>query len=349
MKFPNVPSTSVKLMLFPFSLEGAARIWLEKEPPRSILTWDDLVNQPPAYQAPAYQAPAPQTQGVSKTDFESYVKANDAVMQNEEPTCPIITDCYTKIKFLMPLLLPGSGSLIQATPLPQLPPLTSCLPKVVESEPEVTKDTVPPINNGMLRMPSRNVDSVILCDVTNDERSRDFDLLNDRPPKFSGGSSFKDPNGALLIVVYEGELSSCGKDSSTFNLDQTLRYSSNYVDNSVNRIDIIELACEEYSQEVLGFSDVVACDCLLVAIPLPFYDTIISTSSSDSHSLRGCDFLLEEVDASSSEVIQRHRIVDSLLFRPEGGIYSSLLKHFSMMILPLPLPTQMVHCCLKFK
>ncbi|GJT03042.1 retrovirus-related pol polyprotein from transposon TNT 1-94 [Tanacetum coccineum] len=39
----NVPSTSVKLMLFPFSLEGAARIWLEKEPPRSILTWDDLV------------------------------------------------------------------------------------------------------------------------------------------------------------------------------------------------------------------------------------------------------------------------------------------------------------------
>ncbi|GJR23910.1 reverse transcriptase domain-containing protein [Tanacetum coccineum] len=45
MKFPNIPSTSVKLMLFPFSLEGAARIWLEKEPPRSILTWDDLVSK----------------------------------------------------------------------------------------------------------------------------------------------------------------------------------------------------------------------------------------------------------------------------------------------------------------
>ncbi|GJZ92758.1 reverse transcriptase domain-containing protein [Tanacetum coccineum] len=45
MKFPNVLSTSVKLMLFLFSLEGAARIWLEKEPPRSILTWDDLVSK----------------------------------------------------------------------------------------------------------------------------------------------------------------------------------------------------------------------------------------------------------------------------------------------------------------
>ncbi|GJR03165.1 uncharacterized mitochondrial protein-like protein [Tanacetum coccineum] len=44
MRFPDIPSTSIKLMLFPFSLEGSARIWLEKEPPRSILTWDDLVS-----------------------------------------------------------------------------------------------------------------------------------------------------------------------------------------------------------------------------------------------------------------------------------------------------------------
>ncbi|GJR69294.1 reverse transcriptase domain-containing protein [Tanacetum coccineum] len=40
------------------------------------------VIQPPAYQAPAYQAPAPQIQGVSKEDFQAYVKANDAVMRN---------------------------------------------------------------------------------------------------------------------------------------------------------------------------------------------------------------------------------------------------------------------------
>nr|GEU86386.1 zinc finger, CCHC-type [Tanacetum cinerariifolium] len=45
MKFLGVPSTSVKLMLFLFSLDEAARIWLDKEPPRSILTWDDLVSK----------------------------------------------------------------------------------------------------------------------------------------------------------------------------------------------------------------------------------------------------------------------------------------------------------------
>nr|GFA27799.1 reverse transcriptase domain-containing protein [Tanacetum cinerariifolium] len=35
----------IKLLLFPFSLEGEARIWLDKEPPRSILTWEDLVSK----------------------------------------------------------------------------------------------------------------------------------------------------------------------------------------------------------------------------------------------------------------------------------------------------------------
>ncbi|GJU72236.1 reverse transcriptase domain-containing protein, partial [Tanacetum coccineum] len=39
-------------------------------------------NQPPVYQVPPYQAPTPQIQGVSKTDFDNYVKANDAVLKN---------------------------------------------------------------------------------------------------------------------------------------------------------------------------------------------------------------------------------------------------------------------------
>ncbi|GKE29591.1 hypothetical protein Tco_1444975 [Tanacetum coccineum] len=39
-------------------------------------------NQPPVYQVPPYQAPTPQIQGVSKTDFENYVKGNDAVLKN---------------------------------------------------------------------------------------------------------------------------------------------------------------------------------------------------------------------------------------------------------------------------
>nr|GEW20475.1 reverse transcriptase domain-containing protein [Tanacetum cinerariifolium] len=47
-----------------------------------MVKFDLQVNQPPAYQAPAYQAPIPQTQSVSQTNFESYIKANDAVLRN---------------------------------------------------------------------------------------------------------------------------------------------------------------------------------------------------------------------------------------------------------------------------
>ncbi|GKB94901.1 reverse transcriptase domain-containing protein [Tanacetum coccineum] len=45
IKYKDVPNASIKLMLFPFSIEGAAQIWLEKEPPRSIVTWKDLVSK----------------------------------------------------------------------------------------------------------------------------------------------------------------------------------------------------------------------------------------------------------------------------------------------------------------
>ncbi|GKB15597.1 reverse transcriptase domain-containing protein [Tanacetum coccineum] len=45
IKYKDVPNSSIKLMLFPFSIEGAARIWLEKEPPRFIVTWEDLVSK----------------------------------------------------------------------------------------------------------------------------------------------------------------------------------------------------------------------------------------------------------------------------------------------------------------
>nr|GEX85055.1 reverse transcriptase domain-containing protein [Tanacetum cinerariifolium] len=41
----EVPNTMIKLLLFSFSLEGEAQIWLDKEPPRSILTWEDRISK----------------------------------------------------------------------------------------------------------------------------------------------------------------------------------------------------------------------------------------------------------------------------------------------------------------
>ncbi|GJT51742.1 reverse transcriptase domain-containing protein [Tanacetum coccineum] len=45
LRFRNVSNDVIKLMMFPYSLEGAANTWYEKEPPNSILTWEDLVTK----------------------------------------------------------------------------------------------------------------------------------------------------------------------------------------------------------------------------------------------------------------------------------------------------------------
>ncbi|GKD87638.1 hypothetical protein Tco_1358792 [Tanacetum coccineum] len=131
------------------------------------------VNQPPAYQAPPYQAPAPQTQGVTKTDFESYVKANDAVMrnmqdqnQNLQNQMTNLTDMLSKFVNANTASSSGTGSLPSNTvtnPKEDLKgittrsgvayqgptiPTTSSSPKAVERETKVTKDTMLPTNNG---------------------------------------------------------------------------------------------------------------------------------------------------------------------------------------------------------
>nr|GEW29622.1 reverse transcriptase domain-containing protein [Tanacetum cinerariifolium] len=111
----------------------------------------------------------------------------------------------------------------------------------------------------------------------------DFDA-DPRIPLILGRSFLKIMRA--LIDVYEGELTlRVGKEAVTFNLDQTTRYSANYDAMSVNRIDLIDLACEEYSQEVLGFS--------MSGNPTPSTKPIISNSSPTLTPFGDSDFLLE--------------------------------------------------------
>nr|GEV33190.1 hypothetical protein [Tanacetum cinerariifolium] len=96
--------------------------------------------------------------------------------------------------------------------------------------------------------------------------------------------------GGDLIDVYERELTHCvGKEALTFNLDQTSRYSTNYDSMSVKKIDLIDIRCEEYSQEVLGFS--------MSGNPTPSTEPIVSNFSPTLTHFRDSDFLLEETDA----------------------------------------------------
>ncbi|GJS41972.1 reverse transcriptase domain-containing protein [Tanacetum coccineum] len=156
----------------------------------------------------------------------------------------------------------------------------------------------------------------LVYSISSRHRGLDYETKTHEVPRYLGDVFLK--TSRALIDVYEGELTlRVGNEAITYNLDQTSRYSVNYNDMTANRIDVVELACEEYSQEVLGFSDVIAS-----GNPTPGYDPIVSNSSPTLTPFGDSDFLLlEEADAflaladdpTSPEV-------DESYYDPEGDI-----------------------------
>ncbi|GJU17378.1 reverse transcriptase domain-containing protein [Tanacetum coccineum] len=93
-----------------------------------------------------------------------------------------------------------------------------------------------------------------------------------------------------LIDVYGEEITLRFNDEAImFNLGQTLRYSSDHYAESVNQIDIIDVACDEYSQEVLGFTD-------SFKSGNPTSTDPMITSFPSLTPFEGGDFILEEIE-----------------------------------------------------
>nr|GEW20109.1 reverse transcriptase domain-containing protein [Tanacetum cinerariifolium] len=67
------------------------------------------------------------------------------------------------------------------------------------------------------------------------------------------GRSFLRTDRALIDVYGEEITLRVNEESITFNLNQTMRYSSTYDDTSVNRVDVIDVTCENFVQDVLDF------------------------------------------------------------------------------------------------
>nr|GEU37665.1 reverse transcriptase domain-containing protein [Tanacetum cinerariifolium] len=236
-------------------------------------------------QEPSYQATANQTQNFHLIELERIKRVNDVsmkAMQNQidmvknelrnEMKTSIQTSLSNQtndIRNMMASLLQmntaspsSSGTLPSntvANPKSDLKAITtqsgvsydgpSIPPPVVENAPEATKDIVIPTNNG---------------------NTKDI--------------------GRDLINIFEGELTlRVGKEAITFNLDQTSRYSANYNDMTAKIIDVNDMACEEYSQEVLGFSDTASS-----GNPTPLYDPIVFVTSPTLTPFGDRDFLLEE-------------------------------------------------------
>nr|GEV00512.1 reverse transcriptase domain-containing protein [Tanacetum cinerariifolium] len=93
-----------------------------------------------------------------------------------------------------------------------------------------------------------------------------------------------------LIDVYEGEITLRHDEQSlTLKCGDTPSTSYNNFE-SLNKVDLIDATCEEYSQEVFGFSDVVSS-----GNPTPYYEPIVSNSSSPLTPFEERDILILEV------------------------------------------------------
>nr|GEZ27475.1 reverse transcriptase domain-containing protein, chloroplastic [Tanacetum cinerariifolium] len=272
-------------------------------------------NPPTAYQAPdyqalCYQAPIqhaliPQPQVVTTTEFTNYMKENDAILKNMQTNMTSLTNSTLELKNMFGQFMKmntasssGSGTLHSKTitnPKEDLKGITT--------------------RNALILMPK--FASTIKSLLTNKEKLFELArtplnehclavLLKKLPEKLGDPGKFLIPcdflgmdeclamtdlgTGRALIDVYKVELTLCvGNKAVTFNLDQTSRYSANYDTESINRIDIIDVACEEYSQEVLGF--------FVSGNPTPSTEPVVSTSSPTPTPFGDSDFLLEETDA----------------------------------------------------
>nr|GEU62574.1 putative reverse transcriptase domain-containing protein [Tanacetum cinerariifolium] len=120
-----------------------------------------------------------------------------------------------------------------------------------------------------------------------------------------------------LIEVYEGETTLRHDDQSlTLKCGDTPSISYNNL-KSLNKVDLIDATREEYSQEVLGFTDVVSNE-----VSSPYCEPIVLNSAQNLTPFSESDFLLlEEADAFiaiDDESISSN--IDATYYDPEGDI-----------------------------
>nr|GEU56996.1 reverse transcriptase domain-containing protein, chloroplastic [Tanacetum cinerariifolium] len=278
-------------------------------------------NQPQAYQAPVYQDPIhqpqiPQPQVVTTNEFTNFMKANDAILKNMQTNMNSLTNSNLELKNMFGHFMKmntasssGSGTLL------------------VECETEATKYTVHPTNNRS----TKNVQPPV---VSTESQILNFEPVNSptiEPVASPGFSKKKLPEklgdpGKFLIPYDFPEKAEClatADLSASINLMplslsnnlflpdfsptcMTLELAHRLISHSVGvdedvffkvgtfhfPADFVVVDFDADPRELLGFSDVIAS-----GNPAPYYDPIVSTTSSTLTPFGNSDFLLKEVNA----------------------------------------------------
>ncbi|GJR20816.1 reverse transcriptase domain-containing protein [Tanacetum coccineum] len=333
LRYPNVPTTSIKLMLFPFSLEGAARIWLEKEPPRSIQTWDDLVakfiNQffPPSKTTNLRNEITNFKQRFDESFSEAWDRFKDLLR-----ACPHhgFSELHQLDTFYNALNVNDQDSLNSAAGGNFLDKRPADCSSIIESKSKVrnsrskaivAKVSTSASTSGVSPDVAELKDMVraLLLDkqtspvpapapVTTVTKLSDFVVVDydadPRVPLILGRPFLR--TARALIDVHGEEMTLRHDDKSvTFKVGDTKNFSYNAME-SVNKINLIDIACEEYSQEFLGFSEVLA-----NGNSTPYFEPIVDTTSPTLTPFEGSDFILEEIEAELSDTSYKSGIDDA--------------------------------------
>ncbi|GJW66883.1 reverse transcriptase domain-containing protein [Tanacetum coccineum] len=328
MKFPNVPSTSVKLMLFPFSLEGAARIWLEKEPPRSILTWDDLVSKfinkffPPSKTTNLRNEITRFQQRFDETFYEAWDRFNDLLR-----ACPHhgFSELHQLDTFYNALNSNDQDSLNSAAGgnfLDKMP--RDCL-RIIESKSKVRNSRNKPV---VAKVSSSSSTPGISPDVA-ELKDMVKALLLDKKNQTQAPAPVK---------AVEESCVTCGGAHSY----QIVRTDGKVYRDNMSRVPQAHSYKAPAQRHKIVTKDdfkTTTSKLMMRGNTTPYYDPIVSTSSPTLTPFGDSDFLLEEVDAflaleddpTSSEV-------DDSYYDPEGDIL--LLEAFLNDDPSLPPPTQ---------
>ncbi|GJZ78482.1 reverse transcriptase domain-containing protein [Tanacetum coccineum] len=96
-----------------------------------------------------------------------------------------------------------------------------------------------------------------------------------------------------------------------------------YDDELVDRIDVIDITCEEYAQEVLGFFD-----SSKSRNPTPSSDPIITTSSPSLTPSEGGDFVLEEIEACLTRDSIYEMMMADLIQRRHSSLLEETIEVF---------------------
>ncbi|GJW43506.1 reverse transcriptase domain-containing protein, partial [Tanacetum coccineum] len=364
-RHPEVPNTSIKLLLFPFSLDGEARDWLEpnetfneawehfkgllRQCPHhgfsELHQLDTFYNSLNSNDQDALDSAAggnfldkmPQ-EGLAIIESKSKVRysrsrasdsrvSTDAPLSNSSPSNnsfdmqQIAASLEDKMTIKMKQMMNEMKALVVTTPAPvkaveefdsylaladlgasinlmplsiwkklQLPGLTETKTGLELADHTISKPT--------------GIAENVLVKVGKFYFPADFvvlDFIADPQVPLILGRPFLRMAHAL-IDVYEGEITLMNDDQSlTLKCGDAPSISYNNLE-SLKKVDLIDVTCEIYSQEVLGFSDSVAYN-----NPSPYYDPIVSTSSP---TLTPFD---ESDDPTSPEV-------DEAYYDPKGDI-----------------------------